>query len=170
MMDQIKHWIDMLLHADVALRNIVTQYKSGTYLILMLIIFCETGLVITPFLPGDSLLFTAGAIAGSMGILNIPTMVLLLFVAAFAGDNSNYFIGKFFWHKLFSMNLRFLNKEYLQRTHDFYEKHGGATIIVARFMPIIRTFAPFVAGIAEMRYARFLTFSVMGNLIWINLF
>ncbi len=170
MMDQIKHWIDMLLHADVALRNIVTQYKSGTYLILMLIIFCETGLVITPFLPGDSLLFTAGAIAGSMGILNIPTMVLLLFVAAFAGDNSNYFIGKFFGHKLFSMNLRFLNKEYLQRTHDFYEKHGGATIIVARFMPIIRTFAPFVAGIAEMRYARFLTFSVMGNLIWINLF
>lgn len=174
-MDQIKHWIDLILHADTALFNIVREYKTGTYLILMIIIFCETGLVITPFLPGDSLLFVAGAIAGAStsdvaGVLSVPLLVLLLFVAAFAGDNSNYFIGKFLGHKVFNMNIRFLNKEYLQRTHNFYEKHGGKTIIIARFMPIIRTFAPFVAGIGEMMYSKFIFFSIIGNMIWINLF
>jgi membrane-associated protein len=169
-MGDIKHWIDMLLHADNALKNIVGEYKNGTYFILFLIIFCETGLVITPFLPGDSLLFAAGAIAGSMGVLNVPTLVILLFIAAFAGDNSNYFIGRYFGPKIFNMNLRFINKSYLERTHQFYEKHGGKTIIAARFMPIIRTFAPFVAGIGSMRYPRFVTFSIIGNLIWINLF
>jgi membrane-associated protein len=169
-MGEIKHWIDMLLHADNALKGIVGEYKNGTYLILFLIIFCETGLVITPFLPGDSLLFAAGAIAGSMGVLNVPTLVVLLFIAAFAGDNSNYFIGRYFGPKIFNMNLRFINKDYLERTHQFYEKHGGKTIIIARFMPIIRTFAPFVAGIGSMRYPKFITFSIIGNLIWINLF
>jgi membrane-associated protein len=169
-MGEIKHWIDMLLHADNALKGIVGEYKTGTYLILFLIIFCETGLVITPFLPGDSLLFAAGAIAGSMGVLNVPTLVILLFIAAFAGDNSNYFIGRYFGPKIFNMNLRFVNKDYLARTHQFYEKHGGKTIIAARFMPIIRTFAPFVAGVGSMRYPRFVTFSIIGNLIWINLF
>lgn len=160
----------MLLHADNALKTIVGEYKSWTYLILFMIIFCETGLVVTPFLPGDSLLFAAGAIAGSMGVLNAPTLIILLFIAAFTGDNSNYFIGRYFGPKIFSMNLRFINKSYLERTHQFYEKHGGKTIIAARFMPIIRTFAPFVAGVGSMTYSRFILFSIVGNLIWINLF
>jgi len=126
-------------------------------------------------LPGDSLLFVAGAIAGAStsdvaGVLSVPLLVMLLFVAAFAGDNSNYFIGKYLGHKVFNMNIRFLNKDYLQRTHSFYEKHGGKTIIIARFMPIIRTFAPFVAGIGEMLYSKFVFFSILGNMIWINLF
>ncbi len=160
----------MLLHADNTLKNIVGEYKGWSYLILFVIIFCETGLVVTPFLPGDSLLFAAGAVAGSTGVLNVPTIVLLLFIAAFAGDNSNYFIGRYLGHKVSNMNLRLINKDYLQRTHQFYEKHGGQTIIVARFMPIIRTFAPFVAGIGEMKYPRFLAFSILGNLLWINIF
>lgn len=173
-MEEIKHWIDMLLHADSFLQNMVKEYKGGTYLILFLIIFCETGLVITPFLPGDSLLFVAGtvagAVAGNAGVLNAPTLVIILFAAAFAGDNSNYFVGRYIGPKIFNMKLRFINKDYLERTHRFYEQHGGKTIIIARFMPIIRTFAPFVAGIGSMRYPRFITFSILGNLLWINLF
>ena len=169
-MEQIKHWIDLLLHADVALKNIVGEYRTWTYFILCLIIFCETGLVVTPFLPGDSLLFAAGTIASGTGELNIYTLILLLFIAAFAGDNSNYFIGKFLGPKVFSMKLRFIKQEYLTRTHDFYEKHGGKTVIIARFIPIIRTFAPFVAGVGSMTYRKFITFSILGNLLWINIF
>lgn len=170
MIDLLKHWIDILLHADQLLKTLATQYQSGTYFILFAIIFCETGLVITPFLPGDSLLFAAGTIASGLGVLNIYTLIALLFIAAFAGDNSNYFIGHFVGPKVFNMKLRFVRKEYLARTHTFYEKHGGKTVVIARFIPIIRTFAPFVAGVGSMNYRRFITFSILGNLLWINTF
>jgi membrane-associated protein len=169
-MDTIHHWIDLILHADTSLQMLVTNYQGWTYLILFTIIFCETGLVVTPFLPGDSLLFAAGTIASSLNVLNIYSLVLLIFIAAFAGDNSNYFIGRYTGPKIFSLNLRFIRKDYLFKTHAFYEKYGGRTLVIARFMPIIRTFAPFVAGVGSMRYLRFLLFSVIGNLLWINSF
>ena len=145
MIDTLKHWLDLLLHADTSLQMLVTNYQGWTYLILFTIIFCETGLVVTPFLPGDSLLFAAGVIASSLGVLNIYALLGLIFIAAFAGDNSNYFIGNYIGPKIFNLKLRFIRKDYLERTHAFYEKHGGKTIIIARFIPIIRTFAPFVA-------------------------
>lgn len=169
-MTEIKHWIDLLFHTDLQafLKSLYDQYQSTSYIILMLIIFCETGLVVTPFLPGDSLLFAAGAVCASLGVFNLPTLIIVLMLAAFLGDNSNYFIGRYLGPKVFNMNLRFINKDYLQRTHEFYEKHGGATIILARFMPIIRTFAPFVAGVGTMKYARFITFSIISSLLWIN--
>lgn len=170
MIDQLKHWIDILLHADNTLKNLVNDYHSGVYVILFAIIFCETGLVVTPFLPGDSLLFAAGAVASGLGGLNIYTLLPLIFIAAFAGDNSNYFIGRYLGPKVFSMNYRFIRKDYLERTHTFYQKYGGQTIIIARFIPIIRTFAPFVAGVGTMDYKRFLAFSILGNLLWINIF
>jgi membrane-associated protein len=170
MIDTLKHWLDLLLHADTSLQMLVTNYQGWTYLILFIIIFCETGLVITPFLPGDSLLFAAGVIASSLNVLNIYTLIVLIFIAAFSGDNSNYFIGNFIGPKIFKLKLRFIRKDYLERTHAFYEKHGGKTIIIARFIPIIRTFAPFVAGIGSMTYRRFVTFSILGNLLWINSF
>jgi len=124
--------------------------------------------VFTPFLPGDSLLFAAGTIASSQGSLNIYTLLLLIFIAAFSGDNSNYFIGRYFGPKIFNLNLRFIHKDYLVKTHSFYEKYGGRVLVIARFMPIIRTFAPFVAGVGSMAYTRFITFSILGNLLWIN--
>jgi membrane-associated protein len=170
MIDLLKHWADILLHADNSLKMLVGEYKSWTYLILVVIIFCETGLVVTPFLPGDSLLFAAGTIASGLGVLNIYTLLFLMFVAAFVGDNCNYFIGRYIGPKVFSMNFRFIRKDYLERTHAFYEKHGGKTIIIARFIPIIRTFAPFVAGVGSMTYRRFIIFSILGNLLWINIF
>ncbi|HTB32914.1 MAG TPA: DedA family protein [Bacteroidia bacterium] len=170
MIETLKHWLDLLLHADTSLQMLVTNYQGWTYLILFIIIFCETGLVITPFLPGDSLLFAAGVIASSLNVLNIYTLIVLIFIAAFSGDNSNYFIGNFIGPKIFKLKLRFIRKDYLERTHAFYEKHGGKTIIIARFIPIIRTFAPFVAGIGSMTYRRFVTFSILGNLLWINSF
>ncbi len=170
MIEFVKHWLDMILHADRYLKLLVGQYQSWTYLILFIIIFCETGLVVTPILPGDSLLFAAGTIASGLGVLNIYALIGLLVLAAFAGDNSNYFIGQFIGPKVFNMNLRFVRKDYLERTHAFYEKHGGKTIIIARFIPIIRTFAPFVAGVGTMTYSRFILFSIAGNLLWINIF
>ncbi len=170
MIDTLKHWLDLLLHADTSLQMLVTNYQGWTYLILFTIIFCETGLVVTPFLPGDSLLFAAGVIASSLGVLNIYALLGLIFIAAFAGDNSNYFIGNYIGPKIFNLKLRFIRKDYLERTHAFYEKHGGKTIIIARFIPIIRTFAPFVAGVGSMTYRRFLSFSILGNLLWINSF
>jgi membrane-associated protein len=170
MIEILKHWLDILLHADNSLKNLVGQYKEGTYLILILIIFCETGLVVTPFLPGDSLLFAAGTVASGLGVLNIYTLLITLFLAALAGDNSNYFIGRYIGPKVFQMNFRFINREYLLRTHNFYEKYGGQTLIIARFVPLVRTFAPFVAGVGYMLYKRFLSYSVMGNLLWINIF
>lgn len=167
-METLKHWLDLLLHADKVLPNLVNDYQGWVYLILCIIIFCETGLVVTPFLPGDSLLFAAGITASGLGGgLNIFVLLITIFIAAFAGDNSNYFIGRFVGPKIFG---RFFRKDYLDRTHAFYEKHGGKTLIIARFAPIIRTFAPFVAGIGNMKYTRFITFSIIGNLLWINSF
>lgn len=167
-MQTIHHWIDLILHADTSLQMLVNTYQGWTYLILFTIIFCETGLVVTPFLPGDSLLFAAGTIASGLNVLNIYTLLLFTFIAVFAGDNSNYFIGRYIGPKIFSLNLRFVRKDYLIKTHTFYEKYGGRVLVMARFMPIIRTFAPFVAGVGSMRYVRFLGFSLLGNLLWIN--
>jgi len=165
-METLHYWFDLLLHADKFLPALISEYQGWIYLIFFIIIFCETGLVITPFLPGDSLLFAAGTIASSQGTLNIYTLLILIFIAAFAGDNSNYFVGRFLGPKI--LKLRFFRKDYLEKTHSFYEKYGGTTLIIARFTPIIRTFAPFVAGIGSMVYARFITFSIIGNLLWIN--
>ncbi len=133
------------------------------------VIFCETGLVVTPFLPGDSLLFAAGTFA-ALGSLNLSTLLLILYLAPVLGDSTNYWIGRFLGPKVFQRESRFLKREYLDKTAAFYEKHGGKTIVIARFMPIFRTFAPFVAGIGKMHYPRFLLFSVGGTLLWISLF
>lgn len=171
MLDLIKHLFDFILHIDKHLLQIVTDYRTWTYLILFIIIFCETGLVVTPFLPGDSLLFAAGTIAAMAGQpLNIFLVILLLICAAFIGDNTNYFIGRILGSAVYERDYKLIRKEYLKKTHIFYEKHGGKTLIIARFMPIIRTFAPFVAGVGTMRYLRFFSFSLAGNILWVNLF
>jgi membrane-associated protein len=170
-MDLIASLIDFILHIDRHLTDIVNEYQTWTYIILFLIIFAETGLVVTPFLPGDSLLFAAGAIiAKPENDLNIFLMGLLLFVAAVLGDLVNYHAGKLIGHRAFSGRYRLLKKEYLIKTQEFYEKHGGKTIIYARFIPIIRTFAPFVAGIGTMTYLRFAAYNVVGAFAWISLF
>ena len=158
--------IDILIHLDKYLQLIISDYGLWVYLILFLIIFCETGFVVTPFLPGDSLLFAAGAFA-AIGQLNIVWLILLLFLAAVLGDTVNYWIGHYIGDRVFESSSRFIKKEYLDRTQKFYEKHGGKTIFLARFIPIIRTFAPFVAGIGTMRYGRFLMFNVVGGLVWV---
>jgi len=165
-MDLLHQLIDFIAHIDVYLQQWVQKYDNLTYLLLALIVFCETGLVFTPFLPGDSLLFAAGALAGA-GSLSLGLLIIILFAAAFAGDNTNYFIGNFIGHKIVNAKRQLIKKEYLDRTHFFYEKHGGKTVIIARFMPIIRTFAPFVAGLGSMTYRRFLMFCIAGNLLWI---
>ena len=171
MIEAIEFLIDFILHIDKHLLQIVSDYKTWTYLILFAIIFMETGFVITPFLPGDSLLFAAGTIAAMDGNpLNIALIIPLLIAAAFLGDNTNYFIGKFLGHKVYEKNYKLIKRSYLDKTHEFYDKHGRITIIIARFMPIIRTFAPFVAGVGTMRYVRFVSFSFIGNVIWISLF
>jgi len=171
-MTELFHFfIDFILHIDKHLADIVNQYQTWTYLILFVIVFCETGLVVTPFLPGDSLLFAAGAVAALPGNpLSVYTIVMLLMAAAFIGDNTNYFIGKYLGHFVYEKNFKLIKREYLDKTHGFYEKHGGKTLIIARFMPIIRTFAPFVAGVGEMTYKRFLLFCIIGNILWVNLF
>lgn len=166
-MELIKYLIDFILHLDKHLVELVTQYGVWTYAILFLIIFCETGLVVTPILPGDSLLFAVGALAAKGG-LNVFTVFILLSIAAILGDTVNYWIGKVIGPKVFSSaSSRWLNKEHLVRTHEFYEKYGGKTIIIARFMPIIRTFAPFVAGIGQMSYGKFILYNIVGGLVWI---
>lgn len=165
-MEFLQQLFDFILHIDKHLLEMVTQYDKATYLILALIIFCETGFVVTPFLPGDSLLFAAGALAAA-GSLNIGLLILILFLAAFAGDNTNYAIGNFIGHRILSAKRKIIKKEYLDRTHAFYEKHGGKTVVIARFMPILRTFAPFVAGLGSMKYGRFIGFSLLGNFLWI---
>jgi len=171
MLDLFRFLIDFVLHIDRHLLEIVTNYQTWTYLILFVIVFCETGLVVTPFLPGDSLLFAAGAIAAMPSHpLSLPFLLLIFFAAALSGDNTNYFIGRFLGHKVYEKDYRLIRRKSLDKTHAFYEKHGGKTLIIARFMPIIRTFAPFVAGVGSMRYLRFLLFSITGNLIWVNLF
>lgn len=168
-MDFLMQLLDFILHIDKHLFDIVSEYNQATYWILFAIVFCETGLVITPFLPGDSLLFAAGTICG-LGLLNPWLLILLLFVAVFLGDNSNYMIGRFIGPRAFDGKIKFLRKDYLEKTHAFYEKHGGKTVIMARFIPIVRTFAPFVAGVGTMSYARFMSFSIFGSLLWINVF
>jgi membrane-associated protein len=161
--------IDLFVHLDDHLKGIVEGYGAWTYLILFAVIFCETGLVVTPILPGDSLLFAAGALAG-LGWLDPTLLFVLLSAAAIAGDTVNYWIGAYVGPRAFSGEIRFLKKEYLDRTHRFYEKYGGKTIVLARFIPIIRTFAPFVAGIGTMSYPRFLLYNVVGGLAWVAIF
>lgn len=161
--------IDLFLHLDRHLTELVSQYGTWTYGILFAIIFAETGLVVTPFLPGDSLLFAAGAIA-ALGALDPWLLGALLIVAAILGDTVNYGVGKWVGPKAFSGEVKWLRKDYLDRTHAFFEKHGGKTIILARFVPIIRTFAPFVAGIGTMTYRRFLVYNVVGAVLWVTLF
>jgi membrane-associated protein len=165
-MDLIKTIIDYVLHIDKHLAVIITNFGPWTYAILFVVVFIETGLVVTPFLPGDSLLFAAGALASSTGTLDIKLLYILMVIAAIAGDTANYWIGRFIGPKVFNEKTRWFKKEYLDRTHAFYEKHGGKTIFLARFIPIIRTFAPFVAGIGKMRYGYFISYNVVGGILW----
>lgn len=169
-MELLTDLINIVLHLDLHLIWLIKNYENWVYLILFLIIFCETGLVIMPFLPGDSLLFVAGAVAAN-GVMDVQFLVMLLMLAAFAGDNTNYWIGRYLGPKIFSRtDSRILNRKHLDRTNLFYKKHGGKTIIFARFLPIIRTFAPFVAGIGHMTYTIFMSYSAIGGLFWINFF
>ena len=168
-MDFIRTAADFFLHLDKHLAEIIARYGVWTNLILFLVVFCETGLVVTPFLPGDSLLFAAGTFA-ALGSLDPGLLVLLLSIAAILGDTVNYWIGSYIGPRAFTGEIRWLKKEYLERTHAFYEKHGGKTIILARFIPIIRTFAPFVAGVGAMTYSRFLLYNVVGGIVWVTLF
>jgi len=168
-MEIISTVVDFILHLDKHLNEIVLTYGAWTYALLFLIIFLETGLVVTPFLPGDSLLFAAGSFA-ALDSLDPVILFVLLSAAAILGDTVNYWIGHFIGPRAFSGNIRFLKKEYLVRTHEFYERHGGKTIILARFIPIIRTFAPFVAGIGAMTYPRFIAYNVFGGILWVGLF
>jgi membrane-associated protein len=167
-MDLLKKFVDLFLHLDTHLSQVIAQYGTGTYLILFLIVFCETGLVVTPFLPGDSLLFAAGTFA-ALGQLDLWLMILLLAAAAVLGDTVNYWVGAAIGPRAFSGELRFLKKEHLDRTRAFYEKHGGKTIILARFVPIVRTFAPFVAGVGTMTYRHFLLYNIAGAVLWVGL-
>lgn len=171
-MELIGKLIDFVLHLDVHLTALIATYHAWTYLILFSVIFLETGLVVTPFLPGDSLLFAAGALSAVPGSpLRPHFLFLLLAVAAILGDTVNYWIGHAVGPKIFGREkVRFLKKEHLDRTHAFYEKYGGITIILARFIPIVRTFAPFVAGIGRMTYWRFISYNVIGGVVWVALF
>jgi membrane-associated protein len=168
-MEIISFVIDFILHMDEHLAAIISQYGTWTYALLFLIIFMETGFVVTPFLPGDSLLFAAGSFA-ALGSLSPWVLFGLLGFAGVLGDTINYWIGNYIGDRAFSGNIRWLKKEYLDRTHQFYEKHGGKTIILARFVPIIRTFAPFVAGVGSMTYGRFIVYNVVGGLSWVAIF
>ncbi|WP_038893191.1 DedA family protein [Yersinia enterocolitica] len=171
-MEFIRFVIDFILHIDVHLAELVAQYGVWVYGILFLILFCETGLVVTPFLPGDSLLFVAGALASlPSNDINVHIMVALMVTAAILGDAINYSIGRVFGEKLFSNpDSKIFRRSYLDKTHQFYEKHGGKAIILARFVPIIRTFAPFVAGMGKMSYRHFAAYNVIGALVWVLLF
>ena len=166
-LELLTQFIDIALHLDRHLILLIAQYGYWVYGILFLIIFCETGLVVTPFLPGDSLLFVVGALAAT-GALDLQWVILLLMAAAFLGDNTNYWIGRFVGPKVFKKESRWLNRAYLTKTEAFYEKHGGKTVLLARFLPILRTFAPFVAGLGRMFYSRFVLFSIAGAIVWIN--
>ncbi len=164
----VSKFIDIVLHVDTYLGSIILQYGIVTYGLLFLVIFVETGLVVMPFLPGDSLLFTAGAFAG-LGVLRLWVLLLVLMAAAILGDTVNYGIGRYLGVRMFEKR-HLIKKEYLEKTNEFYEKHGKKTIILARFVPIIRTFAPFVAGVGKMRYSEFLLFNVIGGVVWVSLF
>ena len=160
---------EILLHLDKYLTIVIQKFGVGSYFILFLIIFAETGLVITPFLPGDSLLFAVGAFA-AQGTLSIITLFVILSIAAILGDSLNYSIGKFLGPKVFTQDSKYFKKKYLLKTEQFYEKHGPKTIVIARFLPIIRTFAPFVAGIGRMKYAKFIGYNIIGGISWVAIF
>ncbi|HHW57904.1 MAG TPA: DedA family protein [Clostridia bacterium] len=169
-MDLIKNFIDIVLHLDKYLGSVIQTYGTWTYSILFFIIFFETGFVVTPFLPGDSLLFAAGTFA-AIGSLNVFYVIILLASAAILGDTVNYHIGKFVGEKIYEReNLRLIKREHLLEARDFYEKYGSITIVIGRFIPIIRTFVPFVAGIGEMRYFKFLFYNALGGTLWVLLF
>jgi membrane-associated protein len=168
-MDLLRSIVDLFLHLDDHLSQVISRYGVWTHLILFLIVFAETGLVITPFLPGDSLLFAAGTFA-ALGALDVRLIVILLIVAAIIGDTVNYWVGAWIGPRAFSGRVRWLRQDYLERTHAFYEKHGGKTIILARFVPIIRTFAPFVAGVGAMSYGKFILYNVVGAVLWVGIF
>ncbi|MEQ2129647.1 VTT domain-containing protein [Caldanaerobacter subterraneus KAk] len=169
-MDIVKNFVDIVLHLDKYLGTIIQTYGTWTYSLLFFIIFLETGFVVTPFLPGDSLLFAAGTFA-AIGSLNVYYVIVLLASAAILGDTVNYHIGKFIGEKIYeSENLKWIKKEHLLEARDFYEKYGAITIVVGRFIPIIRTFVPFVAGIGQMRYFRFLFYNAFGGILWVSLF
>jgi len=157
---------DMVLHVDKTLGMLLAQYGTYVYIVLFAIVFCETGLVLLFFFPGDTLLFIAGAFCAT-GQMNYPLLMALLITAAVTGNTLNYYIGQAIGHRVFTHNYRWINKDALQRTHDFFEKHGGKTIILARFVPVVRTFAPFVAGVSEMTHARFQMFNVTGAVLWV---
>lgn len=166
----LQDFLEFVLHLDRHLLELCASYGTWVYAILFGIIYCETGFVVTPFLPGDSLLFAVGSLT-AINALDFPSVVALLIAAAILGDNTNYWIGNYIGPKVFHKERsRFLNKEYLLRTHRFYERHGGKTVILARFLPIIRTFSPFVAGVGTMKYRRFLLFDVIGGMLWVGLF
>ena len=167
-MDILKQFIDVILHLNQHLDTLVQNYGPWVYAILFLIVFCETGLVVTPFLPGDSLLFAVGALA-ARGSLDIYLVAVLLLVAAILGDTVNYWVGKLVGQKLIERYPKLFRPEHLRRTHDFFERYGGKTIVIARFVPIVRTFAPFVAGVGKMTYSRFMAFNVGGAFLWILL-
>ena len=163
-------FIHLVLHLDKYLGEVVNQYHNYFYGILFLVIFAETGLVVTPFLPGDSLLFVAGGLSAS-GHLDFAILALVIFLAAFLGDNSNFLIGKFLGEALFkNPDSKIFRRDILNKTHDYYDRHGRKTVIIARFIPLVRTFAPFVAGVGHMKYARFISFSLIGSFLWVGIF
>jgi membrane-associated protein len=168
-MEMVKLLIDIFLHLDKFLGDIITQYGTLTYIILFLVIFCETGLVVTPFLPGDSLIFAAGTFA-AMGRMNPWLLFILLIIAAVGGDALNYWIGNKIGPRAYTGEIKLIKKEYIDRTHAFFEKHGGKTIFLARFVPIVRTFAPFVAGVGQMSYGYFLRYNLLGGVAWVAIF
>jgi membrane-associated protein len=168
-MEILAYVIDIFIHLDVHLSELIAMFGPMTYVILFLVIFCETGLVVTPFLPGDSLLFVVGAFAAK-GDFDVTLIFIILSIAAIAGNMVNYQIGRYLGPKVFQGETRFLKKEYLDKTHAFYEKHGAKTIVIARFLPIIRTFAPFVAGIGRMDYKRFTIYNLVGCVAWLAAF
>jgi membrane-associated protein len=166
-MDILQFLIDLFLHLDEHLSAVIAQYGMWTYALLFFVIFMETGFVVTPFLPGDSLLFAAGTFA-ALGSLNVWLLLALLGVAAVAGDTANYWIGHYLGDRAYQ--IKWIKREYLERTHAFFEKHGGKTILLARFVPIVRTFAPFVAGIGRMSYGYFISYNVFGGIMWVSVF
>jgi membrane-associated protein len=168
MIDLLQQLFEVMRHLDVHLETIMRDYEWQTYFILALIIFCETGLVVTPFLPGDSLLFAAGAITAKTGILNVWLLIPLLFFAAILGDNTNYFFGRYLGTRVFTRDYWFLKRSYIEKTQDFYRRYGGRTIVIARFVPIVRTFAPFVAGVGSMKYSSFIGYCIGGGILWVT--